>query len=49
VQEAFPGATLEGLRELKAVYDLDDVFNQNRRSRRLRSPPRPDAQAARRA
>jgi Berberine and berberine like len=29
LHEAFPGATLERLRELKAVYDPDDVFDQN--------------------
>ena len=29
VQEAFPGATLERLQELKSIYDPDDVFNQN--------------------
>ena len=27
--EAFPGATLARLRELKAIYDPDNVFNQN--------------------
>jgi hypothetical protein len=27
--EAFPGRTLDRLRELKAVYDPDNVFNQN--------------------
>jgi hypothetical protein len=29
LHEAFPGRTLERLRELKARYDPDDVFNQN--------------------
>jgi alkanesulfonate monooxygenase SsuD/methylene tetrahydromethanopterin reductase-like flavin-dependent oxidoreductase (luciferase family)/FAD/FMN-containing dehydrogenase len=29
LHEAFPGATLDRLRELKALYDPDNVFNQN--------------------
>jgi hypothetical protein len=29
LNDAFPGATLERLRELKATYDPDNVFNQN--------------------
>jgi FAD/FMN-containing dehydrogenase len=27
--EAFPGATLDRLRKLKAIYDPENVFNQN--------------------
>jgi FAD/FMN-containing dehydrogenase len=29
VHDAFPGPTLTRLRELKAVYDPQNVFNQN--------------------
>jgi alkanesulfonate monooxygenase SsuD/methylene tetrahydromethanopterin reductase-like flavin-dependent oxidoreductase (luciferase family) len=29
LHDAFPGATLDRLRELKAAYDPDNVFNQN--------------------
>ena len=29
LHDAFPGPTLERLRALKAVYDADNVFNQN--------------------
>ena len=29
LDDAFPGATLERLRALKAVYDPDNVFDQN--------------------
>ena len=29
LDDAFPGATLERLRALKAIYDPNNVFNQN--------------------
>jgi Berberine and berberine like len=40
LRDAFPGPTLTRLRELKAVYDPQNVFSQNFRSTRSYDRPR---------